>query len=110
MLTLSVMSIASLGSFGGTPALRENKILCSLSEGLLVGPRFSAAIVLSNTFSLFQVAATVTRMVFPFQKTVVYCCTGRVLAPDFATVALLGRATECENYLPEEGAWAGHGT
>lgn len=47
---------------------------------------------LSNTLPRFEVGDVATEMVLPFWKTVVYCCTGSVLAPGAATVSILGHA------------------
>lgn len=44
---------------------------------------------------LLDVGATATGMVFPFQRTVVHCCTGNVLAPVAATVTMLRRTGVC---------------
>lgn len=96
MYTLSGISSACLRSFDGALALRRKGILRLLLVGLLAGPRCSTAIVLFTTFSIFEVDATATGMVFLFWNTVVHCCTGGVLAPDGATAAMLGRAACCQ--------------
>lgn len=44
---------------------------------------------LSSILSVFEVSSAVTEMIFPCQTTVVDSYTGRVLAVDAATVAML---------------------
>lgn len=80
LFTLSVISSVFLHSLGGASALQGNRMLRSISVDLFAGPQYSAATVLSNEFYLLEVSAIVTRMVFPFRKTVVHCCTSIVLA------------------------------
>lgn len=64
--------------------------------GSLVGPEYSVAIDISSAFSLFEVGSTSTQMVFPFQRTVVHCCTKSVSGL-VATIAVMqGRAGGCE--------------
>lgn len=65
---------------------------------------------LFNTLSFFEVGAPPTGMVYPFRKTVFYCCTRSMLAQDAATVAMSGRAGESEYVVAGVGAEAGHGT
>lgn len=95
MFTLRVISSTSLCFFGGALVLQENKILRLLLVGLFAGPGCSAAIVLSNKFPLFEIDVTVTGMVLPLRRTVIYCCTRSVLAADAATDAMLGHAGSC---------------
>lgn len=96
MFTVSAMISAFLHSFDNAPAFRGKRILRSLSVGILAGPGYSAAIVLSNAFPFFDVDVTATGMGFPFRKRVVHFCTGSKLAPDAATAAMLGHADGCK--------------
>lgn len=92
-----VMFSASFQYFGGAPALLGNKIRRSVSLSPLASPGFSAAIDLSNVFSLFEITATATETVFSFRSTVVHFCTVSVLTLNGATVAMLDFAGGCKN-------------
>lgn len=94
IFTRSGMLSTSLCFFGGTSALWGEMILRCRLVGFLVSSEYSVTIVLSNLFSLFEIDATATGMVFHFQDTLVQCCSGRVRAPDAATVTML-RRVEC---------------
>lgn len=90
--------------------MRENRILRSVLVGHFAGPGGSPAIDLSKALPLALVNATATRIVFSFGRTVIYCCTGDLRAPDAATVAILGRASGCEYVGVRVGTVVGWGT
>lgn len=91
-----VIFSASLWSLRGPPVLPANKIRCSVSVDSLASSGCFATIDLSNALPFFEVDVTATGMVFSFRRTVVYCYTRSVLAPDATTVAILGLLSGCE--------------
>lgn len=77
-------------------ALQGKRIRSSVSVGRFAAPGCSAAMDLSSCPPLIKVGATATGTVFLFLTMVVHCYTRRVLAPDAATAAMLGRSSGAE--------------
>lgn len=90
IFSLLAISSTSLRSFSVALLLQRTRIRLSISEDPLTGPGYSAAIDVSTVFPFFEISAPATRIVFPFQRADIHCCTGSVLDPDAATVAMLG--------------------
>lgn len=110
MFSRWAMSSASLRSFTGARVLWGNRIRRSISDELLTGYRGSVAIDLSSTLPFLEVKVAATGMIFPFRKTVNYCCIRSMLAPAAATAVILRRTGVKVYFGAGVGARAGRDT
>lgn len=75
-----------------------------ITDELLTIPSSSATIDISIAMPFLEVGADSTGMLFRFRRTVVYCCTGSVLALLGRVAAMLGSAGLCSYVQATVGA------